>query len=123
MLRLALEDDLQNGRAFKLIGVGLIGRQGRGVEGKRVVDLRLVVVWITLRELFHGLGIGLYARAVVDLVVIHVHDPERVQVVAFTLGLGPHILSLSKRRGTLGEIFRGRRYVRIPEEAQRNSPI
>ena len=51
MLRLALEDRLQDRRALELVGVGLVGGRSRGVERQRVVDLRLVVVRIALREL------------------------------------------------------------------------
>ena len=58
MLRLALEDRLQDGRALELVGIGLVGRRSRSVERERVVDLRLVVVGIALRQLLHGLGIG-----------------------------------------------------------------
>ena len=59
MLRLAFRDRLQDGRAFELVGVGLIGRRRRGVERERVVNLRFVVVRIALRKLLHGLGVGL----------------------------------------------------------------
>jgi hypothetical protein len=42
------------------------------------VDLRFVIVWITLRQLFHGLGVGDNPGAVIDLVEVGVHDRERV---------------------------------------------
>ena len=123
MLRLAREDRLQDRRAFELIGVGLVGRGSRRVERQRVVDLRLVVIRIALRQLLHGLGIGLDARAVIDFVVIGVHDCKRIDVVALALGLGADALSLGNRGGALGEILRGRRNVGIKQQAQRNAPI
>ena len=44
-------------------------------------------------------------------------------IVALALGLGADALSLGDRGGALGEIFRGRRDVGIPEQAERNAPI
>ena len=113
MLRLARKDRLQDRRAFELIGVGLVGRRCRRVERQRVVDLSLVVVRIALRQLLHGLGIGLNAGAVIDFVVVGVHDRKRVDVVALALRLGADALSLGDRGGAFGEILRGRRDVRI----------
>ena len=52
------------------------------------MDLRFVIVRIALCQLFHGLGVGLHARAVIDLVVVGIHGAERVEVVALALGLG-----------------------------------
>src|SRR5713226_10403167 len=63
---LALRNLLQDGRAFELVGVRLVGRRSRGVEGERIIDLRFVIVWIALCQLFHGLGVSLHARAVID---------------------------------------------------------
>ena len=62
MLGLALEDRLEDGRAFELIGVGLVGRRGRDVERDGVEDLRLVVVGIFCGQRLHRLQIGLNAR-------------------------------------------------------------
>ena len=109
MLRLALDDRLQDGRAFELVGVGLVGRRGRRVERERVVDLRLVVVRIALRQLFHGLGISLHARAVIDLVVVGVHGAERVDVVALALRFRADRLRLGDCGSAFGEILRRRR--------------
>ena len=123
MLRLALEDRLQDRRAFELVGVGLVGRRGRRVERERVVDLRLVVFRIALRQLLHGLGIGLHARAVVDLVVIGVHDARARRCSRARAASWRRRLSLGDRGSALGEILRGRRDVRVPQQAQRNAPI
>src|SRR5712664_656306 len=84
---------------------------------KRIVDLRLIVVWIALGQLFHGLRIGLYARAMIDLLVVEIHDPERVEVVALALSLGADALSLCDRGSALGEVLCGRRRVGIPQQA------
>ena len=77
------------------------------------MDLRFVVVRIALRQLLHGLGIGLHARAVIDLFVVGVHGAERVEVVALALGLGADALSLRDRGGAVGEVLGGRRDVGI----------
>ena len=44
MLRLALEDRLEDRRALELHGISLIGRRGGDVELDRIEDLRFVVV-------------------------------------------------------------------------------
>ena len=87
------------------------------------MDLRFIVIRIALRQLLHGLGIGQNARAVVDFVVIGVHNRKRVDVVALTLRLGTDALPLGDRSGPFGEILRGRRDVRIQQHAQGNPPI
>ncbi len=113
MHRLALGDLLQDGCAFELIGISLVGRRRRRVERQRVMDLRLVVVGIALRQLFHGLGISHDARVVIDLVVVGVHDAERVHVIALTLRFRTNSLRLSNRGSALGEILHRRRDVGI----------
>ena len=59
----------------------------------------------------------------IDLVVVGVHDAERVEIVALALGLGADALRLRDRGGALGEILRRRRDVWIPQQAQRDAPI
>ena len=56
------------------------------------MDHRLVVLGIFLRQLLHRLGIGHDAGAVIELLVVGIHDSERVEVVALTLGLGANAL-------------------------------
>src|SRR5262245_57887607 len=123
MLGLAREDRLQDRRALELVGVGLIGGRSRGIWCQRVVDLRLVVVWITLRQLFHGLGVGHDAGAVVDALIVGIHDPERRQVIALALGLGADAPCFGQRRRTLGQILRRRGNVGIEQKAERDTPI
>ena len=123
VLRLAFCDHFEDGRAFELVGIGLVGRRRRGVEGKGIIDLRFVIIWITLRELFHGLGVSLHARAVIDLVVIGVHGAERIDVVALPLGLGADGFCLRQRGGTLGEVLCRGRNMGIPKQAERDTPI
>jgi hypothetical protein len=59
---------------------------------------------------------------VVDLVVVDVHDGERVDVVALALRLGADGLGLLYGRKPEREIRRWRRGVRIVEQRQRNAP-
>ena len=60
--RLPLVDRLQDGRSLELIGVSLVGRRGRDVQGNRVEDLCLIVVRIFCGQRFHRLEVGLNAR-------------------------------------------------------------
>ena len=55
--------------------------------------------------------------------MVGIHHGERVDVVALALRFGADALSLGDRGGALGEIFRRRRDVRIPQQAQRDAPI
>ena len=57
--RLPLVDRLQDGRSLELIGISLIGRRGRDVQGNRVEDLCLIVVRIFCSQRFHRLEVGL----------------------------------------------------------------
>ena len=123
MLRLALRDRLEDRRALDLVGVGLVGGRGRGIERKRVMNLRFVVVRIALRQLLHGLRIGHDAGAMVDLVEVGVHDSQRIQIVALALGRGADALALGDHDRAVGEIFRRRGDVRVPEHAQCDAPI
>ena len=87
------------------------------------MNLRLIVIRITLRQLLHGPGIGLNACAVIDFVVIGVHDRKRVDIVTFALRLGTDALPLGDGSSPFGEILRGRHDVRVPQHAQGNTPI
>ena len=69
MLRLALEDRLEDGRPLELVGVGLVGGRRRDIERDRVEDLGFVVIGIFRRQRLHRLQIGLHARLVRGLVV------------------------------------------------------
>ena len=88
MLRLALENRLEDRRAFELVGVGLVGGRGRDIERNRVEDLGFVVVGIFCGQRFHRLQVGLHARLVRGLVEVDIHHRQRVDVVALALGLG-----------------------------------
>jgi hypothetical protein len=73
VLRLALQDRLENCRAFELIGVALVGRRRRNIERDRVEDLRLIVSGIAAGQGFHRLEIGLNTRLMRGLVIIDIH--------------------------------------------------
>ena len=87
------------------------------------MNLRFVVVRVALRQLLHGLRIGHDAGAMVDLVKVGVHDGQRIQIVALALGPGANALALGDHDGAIGEIFRRRGDVGIPEHAERDPPI
>ena len=61
--------------------------------------------------------------AMIDLVIVGVHDGKRVDVVALALCLGADALALGDRGGAFGEILRRRRHVGIQQQAQRDAPI
>jgi hypothetical protein len=123
VLRLALEDRLEDRRALELIGIGLVRRRRRDVERNGVGDLRFVVLGIARRQGFHRQEIGLHAGAVIDLVVIDVHDGERVDIVALALRLGADRLGLFDGCKPEREIGSRRRCMRIVEQRHRNAPI
>ena len=69
VIRLALEDRLQDRCGLELVRIGLVCRRRCHVQRQGIIHLRFVVVRIALRQLLHHLHIGLDARAVVGLVV------------------------------------------------------
>ena len=81
------------------------------------MDLRLIVIWVALRNLLHRLRVGLRARKMTDFVMVHVNDGERIDVVAFALCLCADTLPLGDRRGAFGEILRGSWNMRIKQQA------
>jgi hypothetical protein len=87
------------------------------------MNLRLIIIGIAFRNLLHRLGIGLGAGEMPELVVVDINHRERIDIVAFALRLGTYLLSLGDRRCTFGKIFRGRRYMGIPKQTQRNTPV
>jgi hypothetical protein len=123
MLRLALEDGLEDRRALELIGIGLVRRRRRDVERDGVGDLRFVVLGIARHQGFHRQEIGLQAGAVVDLIVIDVHDGKRVDIVALALRLGADRLGLFDGRKPEREIGCRRHRERIAQQRQRDAPI
>jgi hypothetical protein len=123
MLRLTRPDIFQDGRPLELIGIRLVGGRSSDVECERVMDLRFVIVWVALRQLFHRLEVGQHAGAMVDLVVVGVHRVERFDIVALARRLRAQGFALCKRGSALREVFDGRGDVRIVEQAQRDAPI
>src|SRR5262249_306261 len=77
---------------------------------------------IASRQCLHRLEISLHAATVVDLVVIDVHDGERVDVVALALRLGADGLGLLYGRKPEREIRRRRRALRIVDHRHRYAP-
>ena len=59
----------------------------------------------------------------IDLVVIGVHEAQRVQIVTFALRLGPDGLALLDGGKPERQIGRWRRSMRIVKQTQRNTPI
>src|SRR5690348_11511730 len=104
MIRLTRPNPFQDRRSFELVGIGLVGRRRRNIESKRVVNLRFVVIWIALRQLFHLLEVSQYTCAMIKPVVIGVHGAERVDVVALALGLGADRLALLDRSRALLQV-------------------
>ena len=123
MLRQPLGDRLQDRGALALLGVGLVVEVGRGVERDGVGDLRLVVVRILRRDLLLRVTERADALGVAELVVIGVHQHQRVDVVALALGLGAHLLGLLDGGEAGREVGPRDRAVRIVEQGQRDAPV
>ena len=118
-----LPDRLEDRRAFDLLGIGLVGRRRRGVERDGVGDLRLVVVRIFCRELLHRAEERADALGMGQLVVVGIHQHQRVDVVTLALGLGADLLGLLDRGKTEWQVGRGDGGMRIVEQRQRDAPI
>jgi hypothetical protein len=70
-----------------------------------------------------ALQIGLHPRAMRDLVVIGIEHQERIDKIALAFGLGADRLPLLDGVEAQREIGRGRRVMRVVEQAQRDAPI
>ena len=123
MMRLALEDRFQDGRALALVGIGLVVGRGRDVERDGVKYLRFVVGRIALRQRLHRLQIRLHPRAMGDLVVIGIEHQQRIDEIALAVGLGADRLRLLNGGQTERQIGCRRRGVRVVEQAERDAPI
>ncbi len=123
MPRQALGDRLQDRGALGLLGVGLVVQVGRGVERDGVGDLRLVVVRIFRRDLLLRVAERADALDMAELVVVGVHQQQRVDVVALALGLGAHRLGLLDRGEAGREVGRRDRVMRIVEQRERDAPL
>ena len=123
MLRQPFGYRLQDCGALGLLRVGLVVQVRRRVERDGVGDLSLVVVRIFCRDLCLGVAQRAHALGVGDLVVIRVHHHQRVDVVAFALGLGADLLGL-RDGGEAGREVRPRDcVVRIVHQRERDAPI
>ena len=122
MLRLLLQQAVQDFRGLLLVRVGGVGGRRRGEQGQGVEDQGLMVVRETPGEFFHRGLVCQRARAVVDLVGILVEGRDRGDVALFTVGLR------ASRRGPLrgcpagGELGRARRSPDRVVVGHRDSP-
>ena len=123
MLRQPLGDRLQDRGALALLGVGLVVQVGRGVERDGVGDLRLVVVRIFRRDLLLRVAERADALDVAELVVIGIHQHQRVDVVALALGLGADRLGLLDGREAGREVGPRDRVMRVVEQRERDAPL
>ncbi len=123
MPRLALENRLEDGCAFELVGIGLVIGRGRDVQRDSVADLGFIIRRIPLRQGLHRLQISLHARPMRGLVVIGIEHGESIDEIALALRLGTDGLPLLDGSEALREIARGRRCVRIVEQTQSDPPV
>ena len=124
MMRLALGDLFEDRRALELVGVGLVGRRRRGVERERIVDLRFVVVRITLRPAAPWPW-RRPAGACGDRPCRSRRTWRRAPRCSRARARSWRRCSCAfRQRGSaLGEVLRRRRGMGIPQQAERNAPI
>ena len=124
VLWLGGEDLLEDRRGLQLVGVRLVGRERRRVEGEGVEHRRLPVLRVARGELLHRLAVGERARPVVDLVGVLVEHLDRADVVALALRLGARRLGPLDGRPPVGKRFGRRRPAeRIAEQVHRDAPV
>src|SRR5262249_2121513 len=70
MLRVLLEQLLQDGDRLELVSVAHVGLRGRRLQGQRIENQYLVVVRVALRHLLHRAVVGAQAGLDVGLVMI-----------------------------------------------------
>ena len=124
MLRVLLEQLLQDGDRLELVFVGDVGLRGRRLQRERIDDLHLVVVGIALRHLLHRLVVGAQAGIDIDLVVIAEVGAQRVYPAALAFRLRSDFAGLFERGpGGVGLRARWRSDQRVAQEVHRNAPI
>ncbi len=87
MLRVLLEEFLQQRRGLDLIGVGEIALRCRGLKRQRIKGLRLVVIGIALRHPLHRGTIGCQSDIHGDLVMVAEIDAKGIDPIALALRL------------------------------------
>ena len=87
MLRVLLEEFLQQRRGLDLIGVGEIAFRRRGLKRQRIIGLHLVVVGIALRHPLHRGIIGCQSGIHGDLVMVAEIGAQGLDPVALALRL------------------------------------
>ena len=123
MLRLSLEDRLQQFCALQLVGIGLVAGRSRDIEGDGIGDLGLVVLGIALSQRRHSLEVGLHARAVIDLVMVGVEHQQGIDVITFALRASSKCLGLLQRGKPERQILRRWRCMGVIEQAEGDTPI
>lgn len=124
MVRVLLEQGLQDARGLKLVSEGFVGRHGGHVEHERVQDLCFVILGIAYRHTLHALFEGPHSRPIVHRLPFRKERGQRRNIVAFALALGAHAQCLRHGR------FPCLRRVRVDGPAERiahrhdgNAPI
>ena len=97
---------LQNRRGFELVGVGLVGRQRRLIDGERVERRSLEVGRVFRVDALHRFLVRDGPRAVIQRVGVLVEERHSRNVLALALALGADRLRRLRRRETLLQRFR-----------------
>jgi hypothetical protein len=120
---LTLRDRLQNCGAFALLGISLVIGVSGGIERDRVSNLRLVVLWILRGDLLLRVAERADALDMAELVIVGIHEHQRVDVLAFALALGAHHLGFLNRGEARREIGPRNRIMRIVEQRECETPL
>src|SRR5499427_7567356 len=124
MLRVLLEQLLQDGDRLELVSVAHVGLRGRRLQGQRIENLYLVVVRVALRHLLHRVVVGAQAGLDVGLVMISVVSANRVDPAALAIRLRANLARLLQRSpGRIGILARRRTAQRVAEQIHRYAPI
>src|SRR4249920_1701870 len=100
VIRVFLEQRLQDGPGLELIGETLVSGQGGDIEHKRIEDPRFIVRGILRRNAFHGLLERHGSSPMVSSFPIREECGEGRNVITFALALRAYALSFDHgRRG------------------------
>jgi hypothetical protein len=123
MLRLALENRLQDRGRLELVDMGFVGRGCRDHERQGIEDLHFVIGRMTLGDALHRRGVGTVAGWRREPVVIGIEGGERLDQIAFARCLGADRLGPLDRVAPLGEVLRRRCPEGIEPQTLRDPPM
>ena len=124
VIRLGGPQLLEDRGRLQLLGVGLVGRQGRLIHGERIESGRLAVLRIRLVDVLHRALVREHTRALIDGLVVLEFLRHRGDVIPLARCRFPRCLRASdRRRSGLERLGRPQARERVAPVGHRDAPV